>query len=121
MSRNSDLTPNFHLSEFIRVIDEVPDDDILDNIIYLSHRLQVVRDIIGKPIIITSGYRTPQHNEAVGGKPNSYHLKGMAADMVVVGMTPKEFQKQLAGWSGGMGEYNTFTHLDIRDERARWS
>ena len=43
--------------------------------------LESIRNELGKPVIITSGYRTEAHNEKVGGKPNSSHLKGLAADI----------------------------------------
>lgn len=47
----------------------------------LLEMLDDVRDKFDKPIHITSGYRTPQHNEAVGGVKNSSHLKGLAIDL----------------------------------------
>lgn len=118
--RNKKLTANFSLSEFIRPQDPIPSPQILDNLIALANRLQVVRDIIGKSMTITSGYRTKEHNAAVGGEPNSFHMVGMAADIVVEGMSPRELQKLLKNWSGGMGCYSTFTHLDIRPGKARW-
>ena len=43
--------------------------------------LESVRNELGKPVVITSGYRTEAHNEKVGGKPNSSHLKGLAVDI----------------------------------------
>lgn len=43
-----------------------------------------IRNQIGVPIIITSGYRCPEHNKKVGGHPNSYHTKGLACDIKVV-------------------------------------
>lgn len=43
--------------------------------------LQPARDILGCPIKVTSGYRSPRVNQAVGGKPTSRHLKGQAADL----------------------------------------
>ena len=86
----------------------------------MAHRLQVVRDIISCPMTITSGYRTESHNRQVGGHPLSYHVKGMAADIVVPEMSARELQSILTHWSGGMGCYETFTHLDIGPKR-RWS
>ena len=59
-------------------------DEILSNLIYLSESvLQPLRDWYGKPINITSGYRSPQLNKAIGGSVNSDHCKGQAADFTV--------------------------------------
>lgn len=110
-----DLTENFSWGEMGSNIPE----NYRDNVKILMNRLQVVRDIVGKPIRITSGYRDPEHNRRVGGRPNSYHTKGMAVDFVVNGQSPRDTQKLLRGWSGGMGCYNGFTHLDIGPKR-RW-
>lgn len=117
---NLKLTPNFKLGEFVRAEDPMPPAFIIDNIERLAERLQAVRDIINMPIVITSGYRTKEHNKAVGGAESSLHLEGLAADVVVKGMTPGELQELLSGWSGGMGSYDTWTHLDIRKQPARW-
>lgn len=114
------LTPNFYLDEFVHDGDKPPTGAIVVNIRQLAQRLQVIRDITGKRIRINSGYRSLEHNAEVGGKPDSYHLRGMAADIVIVGMTPREVQELLKNWSGGLGSYETFTHVDIRDYRARW-
>lgn len=48
-------------------------------------RLQTLRHILGKPIRITSGFRTPEYNERVGGAKDSAHVKGRAADIAVSG------------------------------------
>ncbi|HEY9745585.1 MAG TPA: D-Ala-D-Ala carboxypeptidase family metallohydrolase [Oculatellaceae cyanobacterium] len=113
------LTPNFSLGEFLHG-EDVPAPWILDNLYRLANRLQVIRDLLGKPIIINSGYRSPQHNQAVGGSQNSFHMKGMAADIVVPGMAAPAVQRFLENWSGGLGCYTHFTHVDIRPQRARW-
>jgi uncharacterized protein YcbK (DUF882 family) len=118
--RSIQLTPNFKLSEFLRAEDPMPAPWILDNIYRLANRLQVIRDLVGKPILINSGYRSPAHNQAVGGAPQSQHLNGMAVDIVVTGMPAKELQALLKNWSGGMGCYQHYTHLDIRPQKARW-
>ena len=55
--------------------------EIIDNINYTMERLDEIREKYGKPIIITSGYRCQELNEKVGGKSNSFHLKGLAADL----------------------------------------
>lgn len=119
-SRKIQLTPQFNLSELLHGNDALPSAPILENLFRLANRLQVIRDLLGKPIIISSGYRSPSHNQAVGGKPHSFHLSGMAADIIIPGMPARAVQKFLESWSGGMGCYEHFTHLDIRPVRARW-
>ena len=113
------LTPNFKLSEFCS-LDQHITNEILGNIIKLAKRLQEFRDKIGKPIKITSGYRSPEHNKIIGGASNSYHMKGMAIDCVIDGMTPEQAYKQLTDWQGGIGLYIAHLHLDIRPYRAVW-
>lgn len=120
MDRNTYLTPSFKLGEFLVNEKAIPAPEIITNLYRLANRLQVVRDILDKPITITSGYRNPEHNRQVGGEDNSYHTRGMAADIVVAGMSPREVQQLLHNWNGGLGSYATFTHLDIRNYKARW-
>ena len=54
----------------------------------LVEYLQKIRDYFGMPVTINSGYRCAKHNKAVGGVANSYHTKGMAADIVVKNVKP---------------------------------
>lgn len=119
MERNKQLTQNFNLNEFIRDEDPMPSLSVLRNIDALAHRLQAIRDILKRRITINSGYRTAKHNAEVGGVSDSQHLLGKAADIVVEGLAPKYVQQFLVGWSGGMGSYATFTHVDIGPKR-RW-
>ena len=79
----------------------------------------------GRSITVHSGYRCPVHNKAVGGEPNSYHMRGMACDFTVAGLSPAQVQEQLerAGspvLNQGLGRYSSFTHCDRRGTRARW-
>jgi len=121
------LTKNFSLSEFeCKCGCEMPS-NILENVKELSYHLQRLRDKLDSPIKINSGYRCENHNKAIGGKKHSQHLKGLASDIVVEGKTPEEvynfvdkLQKLNMFKLGGLGKYNTFTHLDIRGNIARW-
>ena len=115
------LTPNFHLSEFVSSGSPRPSPDIVQNITYLAQRLQVIRDLTGCPIMIHSGYRAPERNKSVGGASQSLHLKGLAVDISAKGMSHSALQKFLSSWSGGLGSYATHTHIDIRSVKARWN
>ena len=89
---------NFTISELVKSdtaeqhgINNTPDINSLDNLLELIfYVLQPLRDKLGKPMIITSGYRNSQVNKLVGGANNSGHLYGQAADFVVNGMTPEQ-------------------------------
>ena len=118
-TRALNLTPNFLLGEFVRTQDAMPDRWIINNLYRVANRLQAVRDLLGRPIIISSGYRTLAHNKEVGGAENSLHINGMAADISVPGMTPKQLHDYLKNWNGGLGLYKYHVHVDIGSKR-RW-
>ena len=85
--------------------------------------LQKIRTHFGKSVTITSAYRTPSKNKAVGGTTYSQHLYGMAADIKVSGVSPKKvaaYAEKLLPKSGGIGTYSTFTHIDVRSTKSRW-
>lgn len=87
----------------------------------LAACLQKVRDHFGKAVIITSGYRCPTHNRAVGGSTNSYHARGMAADIQVKGVAPIEVAKFLESIGMlGIGLYSNFVHVDTRKTKFFW-
>jgi len=92
----------------------------------LVDALQELRDLAGLPIRVTSGYRCPEHNRAIGGATRSQHLLGTAADISVRGMTPGQMYRLAenveAFRNGGIGVYpdKGFIHVDVRDGRARW-
>lgn len=84
---------------------------------YLISILDILRNQVGKPVHITSGYRTPTRNKKVGGAKYSYHMRGMAADIRIEGMTAKEIANKLneiVPDGCGIIVYNTWVHFDVR-------
>lgn len=82
-----------------------------------------VREHFGLPVIINSGHRCPTHNRAVGGAANSVHMTGKAADIRVKGKDASAIASYLESKypdSKGIGRYANFTHIDVRDGKARW-
>lgn len=85
---------------------------------YLYTILNILRNKLGKPVIITSGYRTPSWNAKCDGAKYSYHMRGMAADIQVNGMGSKELAKELdkiVENSCGIIVYSNWVHFDVRD------
>lgn len=84
--------------------------------------LEAIRSYFGKPITITSGYRTPAHNREVGGAKGSQHVKGTAADIKVKGIPTWAVAGFLeANYRNcGIGYYSTWVHVDTRGYRALW-
>lgn len=121
------LTKNFTLEEFnCRDGTPVPK-ELLPNVRILANNLQILRDYLGEPIHVNSGYRTPAYNKKVGGKPKSQHLQAKAADITVKSKSPRQLlaivEKLIAQGKlkfGGVGLYPGFLHLDIRKNKARW-
>ena len=100
---------------------------VRENIQYLAENLQILRDKVDSPIYLTNAYRCKAHNATVGGSKNSQHLLGKAADIKSKALSPTEIantadslMKNGSFDAGGIGRYNTFTHLDIRGRKARW-
>jgi uncharacterized protein YcbK (DUF882 family) len=121
------LTNNFNLSEFQCKCGCKMPADVEENIKELADNLQVLRDVIGR-IDLTNAYRCKEHNADVGGATDSQHIKGKAADIKSSTLNPSEIASVVDDlmkieWFkiGGIGIYNTFTHVDIRGVRARWS
>jgi hypothetical protein len=128
------MTPHFTLAELTatshRQFDNTPNETELANLQKLAEFLERVKETLdGKPIIITSGYRSKPVNDSVGSSDKSQHRTGSAADFKVPGMTPdavvrtiieaglpydqiiREFSDPVAG--GG------WTHISISDTPRR--
>ena len=106
-----------------------PSVDVLRNAIALGHLLDRLRERVRRPVKVTSWYRDPVYNKAVGGVWNSLHVTGAAADVQVRGISPRDVARVIyedeLGPRTGVGVYPTFTHIDIRgtlgrDAPARW-
>ena len=113
------LSKNFKVKEF--ACNDGSDEILISD--ELVAILQQIRDHFGKAITINSAYRTKTYNTKIGGATNSQHTKGTAADIVVSGITPKQvtqYVEYLQPSSGGIGLYNSFTHVDVRTNRSRW-
>ena len=104
----------FKLSEFINSatanrlgIDNIPSFEVVDNLNRLADYLDGIRAKFGKPILISSGYRCPMLNKAVGGVVNSQHLKGLAADLVCSDMeTLLSIIRETKGFDQVITEHN---------------
>lgn len=86
------LSANFHLDEFVtsqtaarRGIDNTPSPEVIKRLRNTAKGLERVRAVLGKPILISSGYRSPALNKAVGGSATSDHINGDAADFISPG------------------------------------
>ena len=96
------LSANFTLSELTKSqtavrknIKNEPSTAHVENLIHLAETvLQPVRDHFGKPVVISSGYRSPELCEAIGSSAKSQHAKGEAADFEIPGVD----NMQLATW-----------------------
>jgi len=86
--------------------------------------LQKIRTHYGRAVIINSGYRTEPYNAKVGGADYSQHKYGTAADITIKGVTPAAlaaYVETLMPNTGGIGIYSAFTHVDVREVKARWN
>ena len=121
------LTKNFDSKEFNCNDGTVVPGCYFSNMLELAENLQVLRDSINLPIKIRSGYRTIEYNKKVGGVVTSHHLTCSAADIWVLGLSPrvlglriKNLIKEGKMKDGGLGIYPSFVHYDIKDVGDRW-
>lgn len=118
------LTDNFKLDEFACHCGCNEHANYVQNLTELAQALELDRKAYGKPMKIFSGFRCAAHNTAVGGVKNSYHLKGLAADLHAED-TDDLARLHLAvlrggGFPGGVGLYKSNPLLLHRDVRGIW-
>lgn len=105
------LTRNFHLAELVasstarqRGLDNTPPAETVVRLQELADMLQRIRDHLSVPMLITSGYRSPEVNKAVGGVTSSDHQRGSAADFVAPAFgAPLQIARSLAPHVGVLG------------------
>lgn len=110
---NFKVSRNFKLKEF-----QSPDTKEVKISARLIKKIQRVRTLRGRAIVVTSGYRTKRHNRKVKGNRNSQHMRGLAVDISTVGHVP-QFLKNYAK-SAGFKEViiypkNEFLHCGLED------
>ena len=88
----------------------------------MAVELQKVRTLLGKPIVINSGWRSVQHNTNIGGASSSQHLTGKAADSRCIGVNTYEYLTYLVRYTNlnGFGIAKTYVHTDTRDNFTVW-
>jgi uncharacterized protein YcbK (DUF882 family) len=129
------LSKNFSLQEMIKSetalrhdMDNTPGTTEIANLVALCEKvLQPVRDHYARGVKVNSGYRHPDVNAKVGGSKTSDHCKGMAADIIVKGMTPQQVADAIERLmhkgdiiKGGLKAYPTFCHVDIRGKLVKF-
>lgn len=131
---NQNLTPHFQLKEFrCHCGCEIPN-ELIVNIQHLAENLEALRQYLmdmhytSTPIHVLSGYRCPEHNAKVNGKPHSQHLLGKAADITIPSFKPIEvftiidnLVTKRVMQPGGLGLYPNFVHTDIRGHIVYWN
>lgn len=123
------LAPHFTLAELTASEiaarnnwENVPNDDEIKNLTRTAQLLEMVRDTVGKPVIVTSGFRSKQVNDAVGSSDRSQHRIGCASDFRVPGMTPTEVVRACvdAGlpYDQIIVEFDAWTHISVPNDPA---
>jgi len=119
------LSIYFTLSELIQSgfaarhgIDNIPPAKELEALKYTAMHLDDVRALLGVPVIISSGYRSPAVNTGIGGKPTSQHLKGEAVDFTAPSFgSPRQIAKAIAAslipFDQLILEYGQWVHISF--------
>lgn len=116
---NKNIAKNFKLKEFAC---QDGSDTILYDTVTVGY-LQKIRDHFGKPVNITSAYRTPTHNKAVGGAAGSLHVQGKAADFYINGVEPADiaaYAESIGCLGVGLYTKKRFVHIDSRTKKYFW-
>lgn len=119
------VNSNFTWGEATKNGDRIPaTTNVVQQIAKVTLILDKIRPLFdNRPMFITSWYRPPTINRAVGGVSNSRHILGDGVDFIVQGVNPLDVYKKVSPWlgaAGGLGKSSQFTHIDARGYQARW-
>lgn len=105
-------------------IDNTPPPDVLRNLGRLALILEDVRALVGRPITISSGYRSSAVNAAVGGAANSAHLSGLAADINCPGLSPAALaaiiKTSTVKYDQLILEFDRWVHIGLSENAPRF-
>ena len=118
------LSPNFTLEELTvsdvavrHGWDNQPSEREIQNLQRLAKLLELIRKLVGKPIIVNSAYRSKRVNDAVGSTDRSQHRLGCAADIRVLGMTPDALVRLIIAsgidYDQVIREFDSWTHISV--------
>jgi uncharacterized protein YcbK (DUF882 family) len=124
------LSPNFTLDELTasqtaarKGLDNTPNATEVANLVRVAALLEEVRALVKKPVLVNSGFRSKQVNDAVGSRDTSQHRIGCAADIRVPGMTPREVVEACIaaniGYDQIIEEFGSWTHISVPDSPSR--
>jgi len=118
------LSPHFTLEELSRSeyaarrqLNNDPGETVIKNLTRLAKTLEEVRAEVGRAIIVTSGYRSPEVNRGIGGSRNSQHCAGCAADIRAVGLSADDLMMSIIGsdikYDQLIREFDSWVHISI--------
>lgn len=121
------LTKNFSLDELTKSevaqrfrIPNIPGPTEVDNLRRLAWLLEKVREVIGRPVMVTSAYRCIAVNEKVGSKSASQHVKGCAADFHIPGLTPRQVMDAIIAaklpYDQLIHEFDSWVHISVTNK-----
>jgi hypothetical protein len=124
------LSPNFTLEELTvseiaarRGLDNTPNATEVANLVRVAELLEQVRDLLGKPILVNSAFRSKPVNDAVGSRDTSQHRLGCAADIRVPGLTPKEVVQACIDakipFDQIIEEFDSWTHISVPNTKEQ--
>jgi len=122
------LTDHFTLEELThtdhRQFENIPNEAELENLRRLAAFLEEVKTVLGgRPVMVNSGFRSKQVNDAVGSKDSSQHRLGVAVDIRVPGLKPDEVVKTIIAsgleFDQVIREFDRWTHISIPNEPSR--